>query len=156
MPAVVLGALSLGIGLLPGAYGQDAARTAGEEHSAATRTITPAADTPALRFANTPTAGSGRIAYKQDNSGGGVGALFLRVAGGIALMTALAFAAAVVAKRYLPGIRGYSSDGKSRIQLLESRRVTPKLTLFVIEYEGRRVLLAQSGDRVVEIGAQRE
>ena len=134
LPAAVL-ALSLGAGLLH---------------------ITPASAASTPGFADTAIAGSGRIAYKEDNSGAGVGALLVRVAGGIVLMTALAFAAAVLAKRYLPGIRGYSADGKGRIQLLESRRVTPKLTLFVIEYEGRRLLLAQSGDRVVEIGAQRE
>jgi flagellar biogenesis protein FliO len=95
-----------------------------------------------------------RIAYKEDNSVG-VGALALRLSGGLVLMTALAFGAAVLAKRYLPGIRGYSLDGKSRIQLLESRRITPKLTLFVLEFEGRRLLLAQSGERIVELGAPR-
>jgi flagellar biogenesis protein FliO len=127
MPAIVLGVLSLGVGFQPEALAQN--------------TSQPAA----------------RIPYKQDNSGSGPGGgLLLRVAGGLLLMTALAFTAAVLAKRYLPGVRGYTSDGKSRIQLLESRRVTAKLTLFVIEYEGRRLLLAQSGDRVVEIGAQSE
>jgi hypothetical protein len=127
MPAILLGVLSLGVGLQPAALGQNTSQT------------------------------SGRITYKQDNNGSSLGGgLFLRVGGGLLLMTILAFAAAVLAKRYLPGIRGYSTDGKSRIQLLESRRMTPKLTLFVIEYEGRRLLLAQSGDRVVEIGAQRE
>ena len=127
MPAIVLGVLSLGVGL--------------ESHALAQNTSQPAA----------------RIPYKQDNNGSGLGGgLLLRVAGGLLLMTTLAFAAAVLAKRYLPGIRGYTSDGKSRVQLLESRRVTPKLTLFVIEYEGRRLLLAQSGDRVVEIGAPHE
>jgi hypothetical protein len=127
MPAIVFGVLSLGVVLQPQALAQN--------------TSQPAA----------------RIPYKQDNTGSGLGGgLLLRVAGGLLLMTTLAFAAAVLAKRYLPGIRGYSSDGKSRIQLLESRRVTPKLTLFVIEYEGRRLLLAQSGDRVVEIGAPHE
>ena len=127
MPAIVLGMLSLGVGLSPQAFAQNTAQT------------------------------SSRITFRQDNDGAGLGGgLLLRVAGGLLLMTALAFGAAVLAKRYLPGIRGYSTDGKSRIQLLESRRVTAKLTLFVIEYEGRRLLLAQSGDRVVEIGAQRE
>ena len=93
------------------------------------------------------------IAYKQD-SGPGLGALALRLAGGLVLMATLAFGTAVLAKRYLPGVRGYSADGKSRIQLLESRRITPKLTLFVLEFEGRRLLLAQSGDRVVELASR--
>jgi hypothetical protein len=93
------------------------------------------------------------IAYKEDNAPG-LGALAFRLAGGLVLMATLAFGAAVLAKKYLPGVRGYSADGKSRIQLLESRRITPKLTLFVLEFEGRRLLLAQSGDRVVELGSQ--
>jgi hypothetical protein len=128
LPVMVLAALSLGVGLMPVALATDV--------SAST--------------------GSGALPYKQDNNSAGLGGLFMRLAGSLVLMTALAFGATVLAKRYLPGIRGYSTDGKSRIQLLESRRVTAKLTLFVIEYDGRRMLLAQSGDRVVEIGSQRD
>ena len=80
----------------------------------------------------------------------------MRMAGGLVLMAMLTFAAAWLAKRYLPGLRGFSADGGSKIQLLESRRVTPKLTLFVLEFEGRRLLLAQSGERLVELGTQRD
>jgi flagellar biogenesis protein FliO len=96
---------------------------------------------------------SRRIAFKEDN-GTGVGSLALRMAGGLVLMAMLTFAVAWLAKRYLPGLRGFSSDGQSRIQLLESRRITPKLTLFVLEFEGRRLLLAQSGERVVKLCTQ--
>ena len=95
----------------------------------------------------------GRIAYKQDNTVG-VAGLLVRIGGGLLLMTTLALGTALLAKRYLPGIRGYSQDGKHRIQLLESRRITPKLTLFVLEFEGRRLLLAQSGDRLLELGTR--
>jgi flagellar biogenesis protein FliO len=77
-----------------------------------------------------------------------------RIGGGLLLITVLAFGVTLLAKRYLPGIRGFSADGKSHVQLLESRRITARLTLFVIEFEGRRLLLAQSGDRVVEVGAR--
>jgi hypothetical protein len=128
---LVLCVLGLATGLAPGASGQDA-------------TVAP----PAVRS-------SRPIAYKQEESGG-VAALGLRVGGGLLAITVLAFAAAVLAKRYLPGLRGYSLDGKSRIQLLESRRITPRLTLFVLEFEGRRLLLAQSGDRLLELDAQRQ
>ena len=119
-----------GIGLAPEAVGQGVAQPAG--------------------VTGMP---SRRIAFKEESSVG-VGALALRLAGGLALMGALAFGAAWAAKRYLPGVRGYSLDGKSRIQLLESRRITPKLTLFVLEFEGRRLLLAQSGERLVELGTR--
>lgn len=122
-----------GLALSPGAHGQDAER---EPLAAASQTA------------------PRRIAYKEENSDG-FGVLALRLGGGLVLMAILAFAAAVLAKRYLPGVRGYSLDGKSRIQLLESRRITPKLTLFLLEYEGRQLLLAQSGERIVELGAAR-
>lgn len=95
-----------------------------------------------------------RIAYKEDSSAS-VGWLALRLGGGLVLMAALAFTAAWLAKRYLPGVRGYSLDGQSRIQLLESRRITPKLTLFVLEFEGRQLLLAQSGERILELDGHR-
>jgi hypothetical protein len=117
-----------GLALAPGVYAQDAAHE-------------PAA-----------VALPRQITYKEDNSAG-LGDLALRLGGGLVLMAILAFTAAVLAKRYLPGVRGYSLDGRSRIQLLESRRITPKLTLFVLEFEGRKLLLAQSGERIVELGA---
>jgi len=133
-----------GLALVPGAHGQDAAR-AQDAHEQ---------DGPREPAAATAQSAPRRIAYKEEKSDG-FGALALRLGGGLVLMAILAFAAAVLAKRYLPGVRGYSLDGKSRIQLLESRRITPKLTLFVLEFEGRRLLLAQSGERIVELGAPR-
>jgi hypothetical protein len=94
---------------------------------------------------------AGRIAFRTE--GPPLSGLLWRAAGALALVTLIAFAVAFVAKRYAPGLRGYSSDGKSRVQLLETRRITPRLTLLVVEFEGRHLLLAQSGDRVVEVGA---
>jgi hypothetical protein len=172
MPVMVLGVLCLGVGVLPVALARSTGPTAEAAPPPATppamtgaTTAHPVEDSPADSPPGIPSlapaghsvaVGSARIAYKQDNNGAGLGGLFLRLAGSLLLMAALAFAVIVLAKRYLPGIRGFSADGKSHVQLLESKRVTPKLTLFVIEYEGRRLLLAQSGDRVVEIGAHHE
>jgi len=93
-----------------------------------------------------------RIPYKVE-SGPGVGLLMLRVTGGLVLMAALTFGAAVLARRYLPGVRGFSRDGATRIQLLESRRITPKLTLLLVEFEGERLLLAQSGERIAPLAS---
>jgi len=132
--AIVLGALCLASEIAPPAAHADEAV---QRPSAAATALQP---------------DSRGIAFKEDDSAG-VGALALRMAGGLVLMATLAFAAAWLGKRYLPSLRGYSADGQSRIQLLETRRVTPKLTLFVLEFEGRRLLLAQSGERVVELGA---
>jgi len=133
--AIVLGGLCLAgaLALAPGAHAQ----TAAQAPAAATLRPEPP-----------------RLAYKDDNAVG-VGSLALRLGGGLVLMATLAFAAALLAKRYLPGLRGYSLDGQSRIKLLESRRITPKLTLFVLEFEGRRLLLAQAGERLVELDGRR-
>lgn len=94
-----------------------------------------------------------RIPYRKEESGPGAGSLLLRVTGGLVLITALTFGAAVLARRYLPGVRGFSRDGTTRVQLLESRRITPKLTLMVVEFEGERLLLAQSGERVLSLAS---
>lgn len=104
----------------------------------------------ATRVSNALPAGGG-LPYQEQ--GPSLGGLLLRSAGALALVALLALAAAAVAKRFIPGLRGFSASGASRVQLLESKRITPKLTLFVVEFEGRRLLLAQSGDRVVEVGA---
>jgi len=92
------------------------------------------------------------IPYKRDG-GPGVGVLLMRIGGGLLLITVLALGTVLFAKRYLPGLRGFTVDGKGRVQLLETRRITSKLTLFVIEFEGRTLLVAQSGDRIVELGS---
>ena len=94
-----------------------------------------------------------RIPYKEER-GPGLGSLLVRAAGGLVLIAGLTFGVALLAKRYLPGVRGFSRDGTTRIQLLESRRITPKLTLLVIEFEGERLLLAQSGDRVLPLATR--
>jgi hypothetical protein len=79
------------------------------------------------------------------------GSSLWRAAWGLLLIGGLAFAIAVLLKRVVPGIRGYSADGKKRIQLIETHRVTPKLTLLVIAYQDREILLAQSGDQLLEL-----
>jgi len=84
----------------------------------------------------------------------GIGALVIRVVGGLLLVTGLAFGITLMAKRFMPSVRGYSMDGKNRIQLLESRRLTPRLTLFAVEFDGKTVLLAQCGDNVIDLNVQ--
>ncbi len=91
------------------------------------------------------------IHYKTD-LGTNAGTLVMRVAGALLLVTGLAFGIALVARRYMPAVRGYSMDGRNRIQLLESRRITPRLTLFAVAFDGKTLLLAQCGDHVVDIG----
>jgi len=79
------------------------------------------------------------------------GSLLWRAVWGLVVIAALAFGVAFVAKRFVPGVRGYSSGGRQRIEILESRRVTPRLTLHVVAFENREILLAQSGDQLLAL-----
>jgi hypothetical protein len=90
------------------------------------------------------------IAYRVDEHGG-LGTLVVRVVGALLLVSALGVGVAFAAKRFMPSVRGFSLDGTRRVQLLESHRITPRLTLYVIAFEGKTVLLAQSGDRLIDI-----
>jgi hypothetical protein len=82
------------------------------------------------------------------------GSLLWRALWGLALIAVVTVGAALFAKRFVPGIRGYTADGKRRIQLIESRRVSQRLTLHLVAYEDREILLAQSGDQLLELDAR--
>ena len=71
--------------------------------------------------------------------------LALRVALALGVVIALGIGGVYALKRYLPGSLGGT---QGRIKLLEVRRVSPRLTLFLVEIDGQTIALAQSGDRV--------
>ena len=75
----------------------------------------------------------------------------LRVLAGLAIVLAVGFIAVVVLKKYFPAVYGYGANDARKIQLLEVRRLTPRTTLFAVQFEGRLLLLAQSGDRISRI-----
>ena len=66
-------------------------------------------------------------------------------------MLVIGTAAVYLLRRYLPAVHGYKSGASQKINVLEIRRLTPRTTLFLIECEGRHLLLAQSGDRIVNV-----
>jgi flagellar biogenesis protein FliO len=101
-----------------------------------------------------PHTASAPVAYRVDEHGG-LGVLVVRVVGALLLVSALGVGLAFAAKRFMPSVRGFSLDGTRRVQLLESHRITPRLTLYVIAFEGKTVLLAQSGDRLIDIDVHR-
>jgi len=74
--------------------------------------------------------------------------LALRVALALGVVTALGIGGVYALKRFLPGSLGGAAGASGRIKVLEVRRVTPRLTLFLVEIDGRTIALAQSGDRV--------
>ena len=93
---------------------------------------------------------SAPVAYRVDAEGSFT-TLIVRVVGALLLVSAVGVGLVYAAKRLVPAMRGFSVDGKRRVELLESHHITPRLTLFVIAYDGTTVLLAQSGDRVIQI-----
>jgi hypothetical protein len=104
---------------------------------------------PALLIGALSAAGAAAPVFKHDEVS--LGGLLWRALWGLALIAVVTVGAALFARRFVPGIRGYSSDGKRRIQLIESRRVNQRLTLHVVAYEDREILLAQSGDQLLEL-----
>jgi len=91
-----------------------------------------------------------RIPFKQTAESDGAG-LVVRMIGGFVVVALLALASVYVLKRYFPSLYAHSSVGSRRIQVLETRRLTPRATLFLVEIDGVQILLAQSGDHVVNL-----
>lgn len=102
-----------------------------------------------LGKASIPCLAGEALAFKQ--GGDSFGSALWHALGALVLVGLLAVTMAVLVKRFLPGVRGYTSDGRKRVQLIETQRVTPKLTLLVIAYDGKEILLAQSGDQLLEL-----
>jgi len=72
----------------------------------------------------------------------------LRVALALGLVIALGIGGVYALKRFLPGSLGAATGTTGRINVLEVRRVTPRLTLYLVEIDGEKFALVQSGDRV--------
>ena len=87
------------------------------------------------------------IPFKRDADALETGTL-LRTALALGAVIAVGFVGIYALKRFLPASLGRSTGGPGRINVLEIRRVTPRLTLFLVEIDGQKVFLAQSGDRV--------
>ena len=96
------------------------------------------------------TASSESIPFRKAEHSAGY-TLPLRVLAGLAIVLAVGFIAVVVLKKYFPAVYGYGANDARKIQLLEVRRLTPRTTLFAVQFEGRLLLLAQSGDRISRI-----
>lgn len=91
-----------------------------------------------------------RIPFKPESGSEGIG-IAGRVIGGFVVVALLALASVYVLKRYFPSLYAHTSLGTQHIQVLEIRRLTPRATLFLVELDGTRMLLAQSGDRIVNL-----
>ena len=73
---------------------------------------------------------------------------------GLGVVLAMGVGAIFLLRRYLPGVDVAGKGlAKRHIELLEVRRITPRLSVFLIEVDGQRHLLAQSGDQVTPVGS---
>lgn len=90
-----------------------------------------------------------RIPFKKSEES--TSGLVLRVVGGLFVVALVGVGALFLLKRYLPA--GYlpASQGAKRINVLEVRRLTPKVTLFLVEVDGVRILLSQNGERIANL-----
>jgi flagellar biogenesis protein FliO len=96
-----------------------------------------------------PAADSAKLPFKQQtDTGAGVA---VRVLGGLVVVILLGYGAVYAMKRYLPSVYGHSAGGQRKINVIETRRLTQKATLFLVEVDGVRLLLAQCGDRVTNL-----
>ncbi len=90
------------------------------------------------------------IPYRSDTEKS-VAGLGVRVAVIFAVILFLAFGSIYAIKRWLPNIYTHRAGTNDLIRVQETRRITPRLTLLVLDFEGTRLLVAQSGDRTVTL-----
>lgn len=93
--------------------------------------------------------GRQEITYKQDEPV--TTAVVMRVLLSLVFVLLLTAAAVYLLKRYLPGWRVTGPGRSSRISVIEARRLTPKTMLFLIEVEGKTLLVAQSADGLTKL-----
>lgn len=90
---------------------------------------------------------TGSIPFKADTSGGDQ--IVLKVFGSLVLVSVLGVAIIYLIKRYLPAGFQSVSNNERRLKLIEMLRLTPKTTLFLVELDGKTILIAQSPDNIV-------
>ncbi|HKQ31378.1 MAG TPA: flagellar biosynthetic protein FliO [Burkholderiales bacterium] len=90
-----------------------------------------------------------KIPYKGAESDG-VGTA-VRIIGVFLVVTLLAFVSIYMLKRFFPSFYVHTTGTTQHIRIIETRRLTPRTTLFLVELDGARMLLAQSGDQIVNL-----
>lgn len=96
--------------------------------------------------------GDHNIPYKRASEVG-TGISVLRVVFGLSLVLALGFGAIFAIRRYLPASYGATVASASRhIDLVEMRRLTPRLTLFLLNIDGEKIVLAQTSETLTMHG----
>jgi flagellar biogenesis protein FliO len=98
-----------------------------------------------------PSISDKRIPYKGTGESD-IGVSLIRVVLGLGFVLAAGVGGVLLLRRYLPASYGGGTGPSTRkIELVEVRRLTPKLTLFLIAVGDKQILFAQSGDRVTRM-----
>jgi flagellar biogenesis protein FliO len=65
----------------------------------------------------------------------------------LVLLIALAWGGLYVSKKFMPKLAAKNAPGK-RLQLIETQRLTPRTTLFVVQFDEKTLLLGQHGESI--------
>jgi flagellar biogenesis protein FliO len=79
------------------------------------------------------------------------GSLMMRVLVTVTLMLLLTVAIAYIIKKYFFGMTIKGIAKQRFLTLVEARHLSTRTTLFLLDADGRRLLLAQTGDRLIVI-----
>ena len=108
---------------------------------------------PAVLAAEAPSAvnagGEPRIPFRRGEDG--VSGVALRVIGGFIVVVLLGIGGVYLLKRYLPTRYRATPGGAGHIKVVEAQRLTPKVTLFLLDVDGARLLIAHAGERVTRL-----
>lgn len=93
-----------------------------------------------------PALRSDPIPFKQDSDG--LAELSLRAVLSLALALGIGIGGLFAMRRYFPILNWQQGKPKKRVRVAEITRVSPKSSLWVVEFDGDTLLLAQSEGKV--------
>jgi len=76
-----------------------------------------------------------------------------RLVGIFIVVVLLAAGTVYLLKRYITGVEIGKTGSRRRIRLLESKRLTPRTILFLVEIDGKTLLLSQHGEKLLLVDA---
>jgi hypothetical protein len=120
---------------------------AGAGAPAAAATTPPASTVPEPSVQPSPERSRPAIPYRKDDDAGD---LVVKVALGLGLSLVAAFAILLALRRYVAPLQ---RGAGRRLRLVETLRLTPKATLYLVEVDQRTLLVGQQGETLVVLGA---
>jgi len=99
---------------------------------------------PIVSWADSPATPQAHIPFKNESKS--VGNQFGESIMALIIVGGIAVAGLYAMRRYLPNMAALKGGTGKRLQLLETMRLTPKTTVFVIQFDNKTLLLGQHGD----------